>query len=555
MIDWLQIRHFAIADEVDLEFDSGLTTVTGETGSGKSIIVDAIGLLLGDRADNGFIKHNHPTAELQAGFNLPEAHPALNWLEENNLDNDGECILRRTIRRDKPSRAYVNGQAVTVSQLKQLGKELVDIHGQNEHHSLLQKAVQRSLLDMAADNLTLIDQLGAIYIQLSELDDQIQTLNNESDATVEKRDLLQFQLQELELLNPTVEEWEWLESAQKKAHHTRELTIGTQSAASRLYEDDHNAVFTALNACHHQLDQLSQFDPSLTAICSMIEEAQVNVEEAAKALRVFYEEGQIDQEEIDRIEERFSLYHELSRKHRVQAHELAEQMQSMLTTLEGLKDPDAEIARLQALRGDTFEKYSEIANQISQKRAVSAEALSEQVTHIMAELGMGGGIFKIALTPVEPDQVTRYGLETVEFLVTANPGMPLSPLSKVASGGELSRISLAIQVILAKQARIPTLIFDEVDVGIGGSVADVVGLKLHDLGQSAQVLCITHLSQVAAKGDQQFSVQKGGGDTVSARVSLLDDQQRIEEIARMTSGAKLTQQSLNHAREMLSFNE
>ena len=552
MIDWLQIRHFAIADQVDLEFDSGFTTVTGETGSGKSIMVDAIGLLLGDRADNGVIKHNHDSAELQIGFNLSENHVALDWLESHSLDNEGECILRRTIRRDKPSRAYINGQPVTVAQLRELGKELVDIHGQNEHHSLLQKAVQRALLDTASGNLGLISELGELYRQLTELDEQIRTLNEQSHDTMEKRDLLQFQLEELELLNPSSQEWETLEADQKRAHHTQELTSGTQAVAARLYEDDHGAIFTALGQCQQQLSQLISFDESLASICSMIEESQVNVEEAAKQLRRFYEDGQIDQQEIDRIEERFSLYHHLGRKHRVPPQELGEHMEKMRETLASLKDPDAEIARLSTVRETALAAYQEVAIKISKNRIKHATQLSSEVTNIMSELGMKGGQFEIQLHPVEPDNFTRYGLETIEFTVTANQGQPLAPLNKVASGGELSRISLAIQVILAKQAHIPTLIFDEVDVGIGGAVADVVGRKLHELGQSTQVLCITHLSQVAAKGDQHFQVSKGGDDIVNAYVVKLENQQRIEEIARMTSGA-LTEQSINHAKEMLNF--
>ncbi|NKB77946.1 MAG: DNA repair protein RecN [Gammaproteobacteria bacterium] len=553
MIDWLQIRNFAIAEQVDLEFESGLTTVTGETGSGKSIIVDAISILLGDRADNGFIKHSHSTAELQVGFALPEEHTAFTWLEEQNLKNENECILRRTIRRDKSSRAFINGQAVTASQLKHLGKELVDIHGQNEHHSLLQKQIQRQLLDTASGNLGLTIELNVVFRTLADIQSQIDQLNSESQATQERKDLLAFQLEELESLSPTSQEWIELEQAQKRAHHSKELTSGAQLIAAKLYEDESHNVNGMLSHCHQQLEQLSQYDDSLVPIAVMLEEARVNAEEAAKQLKHFYEGNLVDEEELDRIEERFSIYHHLARKHRLQPQALAEHMEDMKSELSNLKDPEAELARLFELQSVAHNNYRTLAQEISAKRAIHAESLSKEVTGIMQELGMKGGIFDIKLTPHDPDTFTRYGNESVEFTVTANSGQPLAPLNKVASGGELSRISLAIQVILAKQAQTPTLIFDEVDVGIGGSVADVVGKKLRDLGHSTQVICITHLSQVAAKGNHHFNVSKGSEGTVSAKVSKLEGSDRVEEIARMTSGAKLTEQSLAHAQEMLAL--
>ncbi len=551
MIDWLQIRNFAIAEKVDLEFESGLTTVTGETGSGKSIIVDAIGILLGDRADNGLIKHSQTTAELQVGFELPNEHTAFTWLEEQNLKNENECILRRTIRRDKSSRAFINDHAVTVSQLKQLGKELVDIHGQNEHHSLLHRQTQRQLLDTAADNGSLIRELDTIYQTLTDLQAQIDQLNSESQSTQERKDLLAFQLEELDALNPTAGDWTELEQAQKRAHHAKELTAGTQLVATKLYDDENQNVNSILSHCHQQLQQLSQYDHTLIPIATMLEDASVNAEEAAPQLRDFFDGNGLDEEELDRIEERFSTYHHLARKHRLQPQDLSEHMEGMKTELSNLKDPEAELTRLFELQSISQDGYHVLAGNISKNRNSHATRLSKEVKEIMQELGMKGGTFDIRLIPNEPDTFTRYGNESVEFVVTANAGQPLAPLSKVASGGELSRISLAIQVILAKQAQTPTLIFDEVDVGIGGSVADVVGKKLRDLGESTQVICITHLSQVAAKGNQQFNVSKGGEGTVKAQVIELEGHDRVVEIARMTSGSKLTEQSLAHAREML----
>ena len=551
MIDWLQIRHFAIASEVDIEFDSGFTTFTGETGAGKSIIVDAIRLLLGDRADNGLIQHGQDTAELQIGFALPKEHSAFAWLDSQNLENGDECILRRTIRRDKPSRAFVNGHAVTVSQLRELGKEVVDIHGQNEHHSLLSRQTQRVLLDTAADNVALVESLGVIYRDLNHIQVQIDRLSDESQSAQERADLLKFQIEELNELNPVEGEWLELEQNQKRAHHTSELTSGTQSISNKLYESDDQSLSSILVQCSQQLDQLSQYDPSLNGIVKMLEEANVNIEEAANQLRAFYEGMHIDEAEITRIEQRFSTYHQLSRKHRIQPEQLQSHFQQMKEELSDLKDPEAELARLNELKTLKIEAYQDLAIQISKNRKNTAAKLAGKVTKIMQQLGMQGGAFDIALHPVSSDTYTLYGNESIEFIVTANAGQPLAPLSKVASGGELSRISLAIQVILAEKAQIPTLVFDEVDVGIGGSIASVVGKKLQDLGKSTQVICITHLSQVAAKGNHHFHVTKKDGKTANTIVSKLDTQQRIEELARMSGGTELTPQSLSHAEEML----
>ncbi len=555
MIDWLEIKQFAIAEHIELEFDPGFTTVTGATGSGKSLIVDAIGLLLGDRSDNGYIRHNQNTAEIQAGFHLPDNHPARQWLEDNGMANAGECILRRVIRRDKSSKGYINGHAATVSQLRDMGSNLVDIHGQNEHHSLLKKSVQQNLLDSAAENPALIAQLGDCYQTLRNIQAQIDRLDNQSQAYLERADLLKFQIEELNELGPQPDEWSALENNHKRLNHQQELAMGAQTVAAILYQSANDGTDQSVNdrliQCGQQLRQLCEFDDRLQPIAHMLAEAQLNIEEAAGQLRPFYQENQIDPGEIARIEQRFSLYHTLSRKHRMPPWLLADHLQSMQQALSDLKDPEQELNRLNHLLSIESEKYQKYADQISLNRKNSARPLADAVTGLMQELGMNGGTFDILLVPVETGSFTRYGNETVEFVVTANPGQPLQSLGKVASGGELSRISLGIQVVLANKAPVPTLIFDEVDVGIGGEVANVVGQKLKALGQSNQVICITHLSQVAAQGDHHFSVWKQGDERAEAKVIKLDSQRRVEEIARMAGGEKLTRQSLAHAREML----
>jgi DNA repair protein RecN (Recombination protein N) len=555
MIDWLEIKQFVIAEHIELEFDRKFTTVTGETGSGKSLIVDAIGILLGHRSDNSYIRHGHDTAELQVSFALDESHPSHHWMKHHGMNNDQECILRRVIRRDKSSKGYINGHAVTVSQLREIGRDLVDIHGQNEHHSLLKKLVQQNLLDHAADNLALVSQLETVYQNLRKIQQKIELLNSQSQASQERADLLKFQIEELNELAPQPDEWLNLENDHKRMHHQHELATGARSVADILYSSENESTRQTVNdqlvQSAQQLSQLAEFDDGLNPLVVMLNEAQLNIEEVAGQLRPFYGENEIDPLEIARIEHRFSLYHNLARKHRLLPQLLVDHLESMKQELSALKEPEHALSALQNSLFEESENYNQFADQISLNRHRCADKLAIQVTQLMQELGMSGGKFDIQLRPSQSGNFNRYGNESVEFVVAANPGQPLQSLGKVASGGELSRISLAIQVIIANKAQVPTLIFDEVDVGIGGEVANVVGQKLKQLGQANQVLCITHLSQVAAKGDHHFSVSKTSGNQVEARVVKLDKQQRVEEIARMTSGEKLTSQSIAHAEEML----
>ena len=554
MIDWLEINQFAIAEHIELEFDDNFTTVTGETGSGKSLIVDAIDILLGHRSDNSYIHHAHDTALIQAGFSIPVEHPAMRWLHEHEMNIQDECILKRILRRNKPSRGYINGHGVTAAQLKDIGRELVDIHGQNEHHSLLKKSTQLRLLDSAADNPGDLARLNNYHDVLLDITKQISRVLDKSDINRERADLLKYQINELSELNPQSGEWEDLETTQKRLSHQQELTTGLKRIVDELYESDDDNISSRLLQYGQLLDQLCEYATELKPISDMLGEAQINLQEAAIQLRPFYRDLDLDPEEIETIESRFSQYHSLARKHRVQPDSLFEYTQTMKRDLDNLKNPESELKRLRLLYAAEYEKYREIAQGISVSRKKAAEKLVHEVTEILQELGMQGGRVDLQFTPTEPNSFTRHGNESAEILVSTNPGHPLQSLSKVVSGGELSRISLAIQVVLAKKAQVPTLIFDEVDIGIGGEVATVVGQKLKTLGQSTQVICVTHLSQVAARGDHHFHVtkhQKNGHNTVSATVTKLNPDQRIKEIARMTGGRKITEQSMAHAQEML----
>lgn len=551
MIDWLEIHQLAIAEHIALEFGNSFTTVTGETGSGKSLIVGAVGALLGGRCENALIRRHREKAEIQGGFTLDESHPALRWLRDHGLDNESECILRRVVRRDKPNRAYINGRAVNASQLREIGRELVDIHGQHESHSLLAKKGQLSLLDHAAGNAAQLAQLGETYEKLTAVRDRIEQIRQHGDLARERADLLRFQVDELEALCPQPDEWPQLENRQKRMQHANELAEGARAVVDRLTENHSDNCCASLADCRRQLQRLAAHDSQLDAIVAMLEEAEVNLSEAASQLQSMYAGNAVNPEAIAEVEARFSRYHDLSRKHRVLPGLLASKLEQLRADLAGIADPEAELQRLDAQWREHKARYDRVAAAIGKNRGNAAKRLSAGVSALMQELGMAGGAFEIRLQTAGEGRISRQGNETVEFAVTANPGLPLHPLGKVASGGELSRISLAINVVLAADAPASTLIFDEVDVGIGGRVAAVVGRKLRELGGSRQVICITHLSQVAAMGNHHWSVVKQTGAQTNVSVRPLDHQQRIAEIARMTAGAELTAQSLAHAERLL----
>ncbi|MGR3984591.1 MAG: DNA repair protein RecN [Gammaproteobacteria bacterium] len=553
MIDWLEIRQLAIAEHLELEFGAAFTAVTGETGSGKSLIVDAVGVLLGDRAENALIRARQPQAEIEGGFRLTAAHPALLHLRAHGLDNALECILRRVVRRDKPSRAFINGRAVNASMLRELGRELVDIHGQHEHHSLLSRAGQLTLLDAAAANGELLARIGGQYEALSETRARIERLRGSGESARMRAELLTQQVAELEALAPQADEWPQLEQRQKRMHHERELAVETREAALRLRDSENDSLAASLSECARRLQRLLEYDPRLGKIIELLGDAGIHIGEAAEQLQALYSGGAPDAAEIAEIEARFSLYHELSRKHRVLPGLLAEKLDDLRAELAGLQDPQAELQHLEAKQAEHRAAYDELAEAIGARRRESAARLAADVTALMQELGMAGGSLEIRLHPAnaaDPEHISRRGAESAEFAASANPGLPPQPLTKAASGGELSRISLAINVALAAGAPASTLIFDEVDVGIGGRVAEVVGEKLRQLGGSRQIICITHLSQVAAKAQHHWSVIKHA-ELAEVSVRALDHAQRIEEIARMAAGAELTPQSLAHAEQML----
>jgi DNA repair protein RecN (Recombination protein N) len=551
MLTHIQIRDFAIIDELEVEPDRGMTALTGETGAGKSILVDALGLILGDRADSAVVRHGAHRAEINATFSTTGQAEVERWLVERDLDAGDQCVLRRVIGRDGRSKAYVNGSLATLQDVRELGQMLVDIHGQHEHQSLTRRDAQRDLLDGFAANETERAAVAETYRAWREMHERVAALSTDGEARAQRVALLRFQLGELEALDLQAGELEELGHEHDRLAHAGRLLETTQAAYQILYESEDGSIDSLVTGQIAALESIVELDPVLEPITQLLSEARIQIREAADQLRRYAETLELDPARLTWVEQRLSDIHDLARKHRVEPGALTSHRESLageLATLEG-SDYDLDALRSELAQRDSA--YLEAAGRLSRSRIEAARRLNQAVTQAMQGLGMEGGHFEIALSPDE-ERYSPHGLDRIEFQVTANPGQPVQPLSKVASGGELSRISLAIQMIGARDLSIPTLIFDEVDAGIGGAVAEVVGRQLRALGDRTQVLCVTHLPQVAAQAHQHLQITKQKSrETTRTGIELLDESRRVREIARMLGGIELTDQSLAHAREMI----
>jgi len=551
MLTQLRIRDFAIVEALELELAEGMTAVTGETGAGKSILVDAIGLLLGDRADSGTVRQGAERTDISAVFELDPLPAARAWLAERDLGNEAECHLRRVVASNGRSRNYINGVPQPAQALRELGELLVDIHGQHEHQSLLRRDAQRQLLDDYAGNQSLATELDNRYRTLSRLRQQWRDLRQASSERDARLDILRYHLRELAALNLTEGEIAQLESEQRRLANASQLLETGQRVLVWLTEGDETAIADRLDQALRELDALNRLDGRLGPAGELLNAALIQIREASGELRGYVQDLDLDPEHLARVEQRLTAAHQLARKHRVAAEELPALRVRFETELDALEHSETRLEDLRQAVQDSLAAYRADAERLSARRTAAARELGERVSVALAGLGMPGGRFAIALERL--DKPAPGGLETVEFQVSANPGQPLRPLAKVASGGELSRVSLAIQVIAAHAARIPTLIFDEVDSGIGGGVAEVVGRQLRTLGQNRQVLCVTHLPQVAAQAHRQLKVEKRtDGESTHTRVLPLDADGRVTEIARMLGGLELTENTLAHAREMVA---
>ena len=555
MLTNLHIRDFAIIEESNIDFENGMTVLTGETGAGKSILIDALSLLLGARADSKSVRHGCKRTEISAGFNIENFADAKDWLKEQALDDDGECLLRRVISVDGKSKGFINGTPVPAQSLRELGSLLVDIHGQHEHQSLMQRSKQRALLDDYANHGELLEQLGASYSRWKELQDEYEQLSQNLTDRNARLEILGYQVQELEQLSPAENEFSELEENYKKAAHASSLLEGCSQVLDSIYENDDTTVFSLLSHASATLDDLSSYDKQLEDITALLNSAGIQIQEAANELRQYVSSVELDPEQLQQIEQRLNDWQALARKHRVMPEMLPDVMKKLQQELSSVEHADTRLETLQEEIGIAVDNYKKLALKLSKSRKRNAKQLSEVVTEDMQKLGMQGGRFEIQLIDNDKNEFSPNGMERVEFMVSANPGQPIQPLTKVASGGELSRISLAIQVSSIKKGQNkPTLIFDEIDVGIGGGVAETVGIQLRQLGQTSQVMCVTHLPQVAALGHHHFRVNKTTGkDSTHTQLEHLDTKSRTQEIARMLGGVKITQQTLAHAEEMLAM--
>lgn len=553
MLQTIALRDFVIVDQLELDFAGGFTVLTGETGAGKSILLDALSLVLGERADSSQIREGAHRAEISALFRIDaEQVPHFNqWLDEQGfpLEEDGQSLLlKRTVESNGRSRAFINGSVATVTQLREAGDQLVDIHGQHAHQLLLKSGAQRELLDRHAGLLSLASEVAQASKTLSASRRKLEQAENAGQDIERERERLEWQLEELTELSPIEGEWASIQSEHAKLANGAKIIGGCQEVIESL-SDTENSVDSALSKACSNISALAEHDPALRAISETLNSAQIQLDEAIHGLSRYLQKIDLDPARLEQVEERMQALHAAARKYRTEVDELPKLLQETSERLEALTASQ----NIEALREKVKEQeasYLKLAKQLSQKRNKAATDLSKLVTDAMQNLSMAGGRLEIALTPL--NEGGSNGLEQIEFLVAGHAGSTPRSLAKVASGGELARISLAISVITSKASFTPTLIFDEVDAGIGGAVAETVGKLLHQLGQSHQILCVTHLPQVAAQGNHHLKVSKSqSADKTVSQVQVLGRSERVEEVARMLGGATITDTTRRHARELL----
>ncbi|MBV2129477.1 DNA repair protein RecN [Arsukibacterium indicum] len=552
MLSHLHISNFAIVRALEIDWQAGMSTITGETGAGKSIAIDALSLCLGERADATVVRPGADKADIVATFDIAALPQAQRWLEQQDLAMGSECIVRRVVNNEGRSRGYINGVQVPAQQLKALGQYLLSIHGQHAHQQLLKADYQRQLLDAFADNAPLRSKLKQCYQQWQTFKQEYQQLQHSQQQRDAQRQLLEYQVAELDQFAPADDEFAQLEAEQSRLSHGQTLLSQSQQCIEQLYDSDEGSIYQALSVVNQQLEQLCQLDNSLTPLQQMLADALMQTEEASRELRRYADKVELDPERLQEIDERMGQWLTLSRKHQVTFEQLPEFHQQLAQQLAELTGDDQRLVQLEAELTEAEQQYQQLATELHQQRQQAAGKLSALIAGSMHELSMANSRFEINVQAQSLEQASNHGWDLISFTVSTNPGQPLQPLAKVASGGELSRISLAVQVILADKITTPTLIFDEVDVGISGPVAAGVGKLLRQLGETTQIICVTHLPQVASQGHQQLFVEKyTDGQATETRMRCLSDEQRISEIARLLAGENISASALANARELL----
>lgn len=553
MLQSLALRDFVIVDQLELDFAEGFSVLTGETGAGKSILLDALGLALGERADSSQIREGCQRAEITAIFQIKEDDlSSINaWLHHHDFpleDGGKSLILKRSIDHTGRSRSFINGSAASLNQLREIGDRLVDIHGQHAHQLLLKSGAQRELLDRHAGLNSLVDAVADAFKTFAETKKRLQQAESAGADFQRERERLEWQLEELNEIAPQANEWEEIKYNHSRLANAAKIIQVSQAAIDLLSEAEHS-IESQLNQVKEEIDALVEHDPALRSVSENLDVAHIQLDEALHTLNRYLQKMELDPDRLAEVEERMQTLHTASRKYKIKAEDLPQFWADTQEKLDALTAAqDIEALRKQFTQQEA--SYARVAKELSQERQKAAQELSKQVTVAMQTLAMSGGQLQISMNPSEP---SANGIDQIEFLIAAHTGSTPKPLAKVASGGELARISLAISVITSKASFTPTLIFDEVDSGIGGAVAQTVGELLKRLGQSHQILCVTHLAQVAAQGDHHFKVRKiqANGKT-NSEVSSLSRQERTEEIARMLGGATITDTTRRHARELLN---
>lgn len=552
MLSNLTVRHLAVVDDIELSFNQGMTSLTGETGAGKSILVDALGLVLGDRADSNMVRHGCERAEIEASFNIDANDSLRAWLVEQELDDDDQCHLRRTISRDGRSQAYINGRKVPLTLLRAVSERTIDIHGQHAHQSLIRSETQRELLDTVAKTKPLLAQLHQAYQAWQQLQTELNSLQQHAHDQTARLELLKYQYSELEPLDLSQQNIQQLIEDQQQLAHASQLINAAESGLHQLYQQEVGCAYDLVSSVLSRIEKLRDIEPKFNTIIESLNSAIVQLDESGSELRHYLEHTDLDPARLDAVESHLSLLHNLARKHHIEIEDLPAHYQKLCDELDQLSNIDTRTLELEQAVSTQRNICIALCEQLSKQRQQAAQPLSEQITQTIQKLAISGGRVEFKVTPLAHDRFTETGADSIQLLVSTNPGLAAGELAKVASGGELARISLAIQVVTAGTRSVPTLVFDEVDVGIGGGVAEIVGQHLRKLGSMQQVICITHLPQVAAQAHQQIQVTKKQlSDSTHIELTSLNKTQRIEEIARMLGGVMLTDKTREHAQEML----
>jgi len=550
----INISNYTLVESLEIEFTQGTTAITGETGAGKSLVLDALGMALGDRADTDTIRHGKERAEITATFDINTIDAAKAWLDANDFNSDDNCILRRIYTREGRSRGYINGQPSTMSQLQELGDMLTDIHSQHEHQSLLRKETHCRLLDEYAKAEDLASKVASEYSAWHKVHLDLTNLLQRSDELDNRKDLLRFQVNELQQIDLTAKHLEQLELEQKTLANAEQIVQDSHNLLAICEQAEEFNLRDSLNKALSILANIEYKPDALKITEELLQGGLIQIEEAINEISHHIDRFEADPQRLQTVEEQLSAVFQLSRKHRVNPDQLEITLQTLEAELKNLIGGSENINAMEEKLADLAKSYEKSAKQLSSKRKSASKTMAKEINRQLQKLSMEGAELLVQLSPISHGEYRSSGLEEVEFLLATNPGQPHKMLAKIASGGELSRVSLAIQVVAANHSKIPTLVFDEVDVGIGGSTADIVGQLIKQLGERGQVISVTHQPQVAAHAHHHYRASKVIEDNSAESLMVpLNQQQRVEELARMLGGAKVTKQTLSHASELLSL--